>query len=125
MAEGVSILVVDDQPEIRSALRRCLNVSGNTVHEAQSGEEALRVIEEHHIDLVVSDYDMPGMTGLELLQRIRLSEPKLRRILLTGRADVHVAARAINEGSVHRFLLKPWENYDLEGIVNLVARSGD
>ena len=125
MSEGVSILVVDDQPEIRSALRRCLKAGGNTVHEARSGDEALEVVEKHDIDLIVSDYDMPGMTGLELLQRIRIAAPRLRRILLTGRADVHVAARALNEGSVHRFLLKPWENYDLEGIVNLVLRQGD
>lgn len=123
--QGLTILVVDDQPEVRSALRRCLKVGGNTVHEARNGEEALELIRDNDIDLIVSDYDMPGMTGLELLQRVRCSDPRLRRILLTGRADVNVAARALNEGSVHRFLLKPWESYDLEGIINLVVRSRD
>lgn len=117
--KGYSLLIVDDQPEIRSALRRALGSRSNTIFEARGGEEALEVLREHDLDAVVSDYDMPGMNGLDFLQRVRITWPSVRRILLTGRADVHVAARALNEGAVNRFLLKPWDAYELKGIVEL------
>jgi len=125
MTKRLSILVVDDQPEIRAALRRCLNAYGNKILEAGSGEDALSLVKSESIDAVVTDYDMPGMNGLELLKRLRIMKPAMRRILLTGRADVRIAARALNEGCVHRFLLKPWQDYDLEGIVRITLSTAE
>lgn len=114
-----SILVVDDQPEVRVALRRALGTASSTIYEASDAHEALDVVKNTELDMVLSDYEMPGMDGLELLQRIRLTQPSVRRVLLTGRADVKVAVRALNEGAVNRFLLKPWDYYELKGIVEL------
>jgi DNA-binding NtrC family response regulator len=114
-----TILLVDDQRDVRSALRRALFLPGYTIHEANGGAEALEILRAGPIDAVVSDYDMPGIDGMSLLQRVRLQYPATVRILVTGRADLNLAVRALNEGAVHRFFLKPWNNVDLRGIVQM------
>jgi response regulator RpfG family c-di-GMP phosphodiesterase len=119
MNERFSILLVDDERDVRSALRRTLYVPGYTVYEANDGVEALEVLKEVEIHAVVSDYDMPRMDGMALLQRVRILRPDAVRVLITARADLNVAVRAINEGAVHRFLLKPWDRIDVRGIVQM------
>jgi len=114
-----AILVVDDEPEVRKALRRTLRSPDYVVYDVGSAREALDLLKSHVIDLVISDYDMPVMNGIDFLQRVRLTNPSIRRVLLTARADVHTAARVLNEGAAHRLLLKPWSNVDLRGILNL------
>lgn len=119
MSDHYAIVLADDEPEVRAALRRTLYVPGYTIYEASDGEEALAILKEVEIDAVVTDYDMPRLDGMELLQRVRLLRPELVRILITARADLNVAVRAINEGSVHRFILKPWDHLDVRGIVQM------
>ena len=121
MADNYSILIVDDEPDIRGALRRSLN--GYTIHEAGDGVEALDKLRDIEVDAIVSDYNMPRMNGLELLTNARIMYPQVLRILLTARADVHLAVRALNEGSVHRFLLKPWDHIDLRGILRMAIHT--
>src|SRR5262249_56925496 len=75
--------------------------------------QALRLLDRERIDLVVSDLDMPTMSGLDLINRIRISFPHVVRILLTGRGTLDAALRAINDGEVHRFLTKPWDEEEL------------
>jgi DNA-binding response OmpR family regulator len=118
-----TVLLVDDDPEIRAALRRALRGSEYQVIEAPDGETGLAVFRTNPIDIVISDYEMPGMDGLDLLQRVRLQHPRVLRILLTGRADVQVAMRALNEGAANRMLLKPWDQVDLVGTLRIAARA--
>ena len=74
---------------------------------AHSGKEALEILENQPFDVIVSDEKMPGMTGAELLTIIQQKYPLTIRIMLTGQADIQAAAKAINEGKIYRFLIKP------------------
>ncbi len=123
MSAQYTILLVDDEPDIRGALRRSLKDANYEFIEASDGAEALALLRDHDVDAVISDYNMPGMNGLDLLQQIRISQPEVLRLLLTARADVNLAVRALNEGSVHRFLLKPWDHIDLRGIIEMTLHT--
>ncbi len=104
------ILVVDDEEATREALARVLDSAGYTVHTASSGKEALRLADEQPIQLVISDYHMPDMTGIELFMLLRERHPNICRIMVTGQADKDVVVRSINDGEVYRFIQKPWDN---------------
>jgi len=118
-----TLLIVDDDPEVRGALRRALRGSEYAVIEAADGAVGLAIFRTNPVDVVISDYEMPGMDGLELLQRVRLHDPRVLRVLLTGHADLQVAMRALNEGAVNRMLLKPWDHVDLLGTLRIAARA--
>ena len=123
MSNPTSILVVEDDHEVRKALTRLLAEEYDVLQQAADAKHALELLAAHPVDVVVSDYDMPGMSGIELLQQVRIRWPDTLRVLRTGRADVHLAARALNEGAAHRFLLKPWTRFDLVGILQMAAHS--
>ncbi len=123
MTKQLSFLLVDDDHDIRGALRRTLKDPEIILHEASDGVEALAMINELTVDGVISDYDMPRMNGLELLTQVRIVKPAVLRVLLTGRVDMPLAVRALNEGSVHRFLLKPWDHIDLKGILRIALHT--
>ena len=108
------VLLVDDEKNILSSLRRLLKTEGYELILAQSGEEALDIITRTHVDLVVSDMRMPGMTGAELLQNVAREVPDSVRILLTGYADLTSTIEAINSGGIYRYISKPWEDHDLK-----------
>jgi len=113
------ILIVDDEASVRGALRRTLRSEGYEIVEAASGAEGLEVVRSRPVDVIVSDHAMPNMTGLELLRQARLHRPDSLRIILTGQADLDMAVRAINEGAIYRFLLKPWDQIDLRVMLRL------
>jgi DNA-binding NtrC family response regulator len=104
------ILLVDDEDAVRSSLATVLEREGYRVHSADSGEEGLRILKEHPIQLVISDYSMPQMTGVEFLKLVRERYPHILRIMLTGDPNPEVIIRSINEGEVYRFIRKPWDN---------------
>ena len=114
-----TILVVDDEGDVRDALRRTLTSGGYEVWTAACADEAMALMRNQSFDIVMSDYDMPGANGLQLLQRVRIQSPRILRVLLTGNADLQVAVKALNEGAVDRFLLKPWDRFDLNGVLEL------
>lgn len=117
------ILLVDDEPDIRASLKRACRMPEYEILEAEDGIEALEIIKQREVDAVIADYNMPRMDGLTLLQQVRLRNPDVLRMVITARVDVHLAVRAINEGSVHRFFLKPWDNVDLRGILQTALHS--
>jgi CheY-like chemotaxis protein len=107
------LLLVDDEPEILASLRRSLRGEGYELVTTTSPREALEVLAKGGIDLLLSDIDMPEMDGLELIARARRLQPHVARLLLTGDASLRSAVAAINEGEVHRYLLKPWDRKEL------------
>lgn len=101
------ILLVDDEPAILKLLERQLEAHPWELLTATSGEEALAILAREPVDVVLTDDAMPGMSGSRLLTRLRAEYPDVLRILLTGRASVEAAIRAVNEARVFRFLQKP------------------
>jgi signal transduction histidine kinase len=106
------VLVVDDEPLNLRVLRGFLEDRW-TVHEATSGEEALAIIERVPLDVVVADQRMPGMTGVELLEKLRTLRPDVAGIVLTAYTDMASLELAINRAGAFRFLRKPWEPPDI------------
>ena len=106
------VLVVDDEPLNLRVLRGFLEDRW-TVHEATSGEEALAIVEKVPLDVVVADQRMPGMTGVELLERLRTIRPDVAGIVLTAYTDMASLELAINRAGAFRFLRKPWEPRDI------------
>lgn len=108
------ILLVDDEVNVLSALTRALFDEPYQVTCAQSGEEALELIEKIPFKLVVSDERMIGMQGSELLAILKNTHPDTLRILLTGHATLEAAMKAVNQGEIYRFFTKPWNDTDLK-----------
>ncbi len=108
-----TVLLVDDEEPILNSLRRLLRGQPYDVLLATSGEQALAIMAERNIDLVVSDARMPNMDGATLLARIYGLYPDTTRILLTGFADLETIVKAINEGQIHRYIAKPWTDEEL------------
>lgn len=107
---GFSVLAVDDEPNIVSALRRTLRSRGFTVHTALGGAEGLEVLATQPVDAIISDMRMPEMTGAQFLQAARMKMPEAVRILLTGYADISSTIEAVNNGEIFRYLSKPWDD---------------
>ncbi|WP_148861355.1 ATPase, T2SS/T4P/T4SS family [Marinobacter fonticola] len=107
------ILIVDDEPNILSALRRVFARENYAMLFASSGEEALSIMEKEPVELIMTDFMMPGMNGSELLQQVRERWPTTIRLMLTGHANTDAVMGSIREGAVYRFLLKPWNDDDL------------
>lgn len=105
-----SLLLVDDEENILSALARLLRRDGYTLYRANSGEEGLRLLAENDIGVIVSDQRMPQMTGVEFLTRARELRPDTVRIALSGYTDLDSVTDAINRGSIYKFLTKPWDD---------------
>ena len=118
----MKILFLDDEQPVLNAMRRSLRREGYELFFTTDPDEAMRLIGEQKIDVAVSDHLMPDMTGLEFFGLIRRLHSRVVRIMLTGQADMDTTIRAINEGSVHRFLMKPWDDNQLKQILQETAR---
>ncbi|MEA3203291.1 MAG: adenylate cyclase, partial [Thermoplasmata archaeon] len=114
-----TMLAVDDEPDILQALAAYLEatVPGLRVVTAASGPEALAEIEKGKPDIVLSDYKMPGMTGLELLARVARVHPDVPCLMMTAYADSELAMRAVHEARVRQFLTKPVDPQRLAAVV--------
>jgi DNA-binding NtrC family response regulator len=113
-----TILVVDDDDDVGTALSRILGAAGYTVLTAGTGEEGLQTLATHPVQLVISDQNMPGMSGIEFLKLVRERHPHAVRMMLTGDQDPDTVVRSINEGEVYRFIRKPWDNTGLRTMVD-------
>jgi response regulator RpfG family c-di-GMP phosphodiesterase len=112
-AEPATLLFVDDEANILSALKRLFRPLGYRIFTAESGAAGLEVFEQNPIDLVISDMRMPEMNGAEFLEKVRAKWPDAVRILLTGYADVTSTIAAINKGEIYRYIAKPWDDNDI------------
>ena len=106
------IMIVDDEPANLRVLERLFRPEYQVVT-APSGAEALALLEQHDVALLISDQRMPGMTGIELMIRTVDIRPHMVKLLLTGYTDVGALIEALNSGLVYRYLTKPWNNDDL------------
>lgn len=120
--EGFTLLFVDDEPSVLRALQRIFLEEDYKILTATQGEEALRLLDQHRVQLVISDHRMPGMTGAEMLREIKQRYPEIIRIMLTGFADVQSIMGAVNEGAVYKFITKPWNDEDLRLTVSLALQ---
>lgn len=114
MEEGIKILCVDDEKNVLRALTRLFMDDDYEVITAGTGEEALSVLaEQPGIQLIISDYRMPGMDGVEFLRQVNEHWPETIRIVLSGFADTASVVAAINEGQIYKFIPKPWNDDEL------------
>ena len=118
--DGLRVLVVDDEMDIRNGLRKLIATLGATVEVAADGVEALEQFEQEPPDLVLSDLMMPRMTGAELLRAIKERFPSTEVVLLTGFGTIQTAVTCIQDGAAH-FMTKPFDNNE---VVSLVTRLG-
>jgi two-component system probable response regulator PhcQ len=107
------ILLLDDEPNILTALKRVLMDEPYEILDADSGETGLEILQEKPCKVVISDERMPGMGGAEFLSRVKDLYPETVRILLTGYASIDAAMKAVNDGEIYRFFMKPWDDMDL------------
>lgn len=104
------LLCVDDEPSILQSLERLFKAQFEVLA-ATSAAEAFVVLENHRdCAVVISDYRMPGMNGVEFLRQVRQDHPLTSRAILSGQIDLHQVSEAINRHDIHKFFLKPWEN---------------
>lgn len=111
------VLLVDDEARVTQALRRALRQEDYDVMTAASANEALAVLAGEKVDVIVSDEQMPGMSGSELLGVVRREYPETMRIILTGHASLEAAIRSINAAQIFRFLVKPCKGADLAATI--------
>ncbi|MDQ4424695.1 MAG: response regulator [Thalassolituus sp.] len=111
------ILLVDDEENILKSLTRSLGRLDVDITTASSVSDALYILENTDVDLVISDMRMPVADGAELLKTVAEKSPDTLRFLLTGHSDMESTIRAINEGQIHQYLTKPWDDNKLRALI--------
>lgn len=111
------ILIVDDEPANLRALERLFR-EDYEVLTAGSGADALELLRQHDVALLITDQRMPGMTGIELLKSTASLRPRMVRIILTGYTEVEALVEAINCGLVYKYVTKPWKNEEFRILVS-------
>jgi two-component system NtrC family sensor kinase len=108
-----TLLIVDDDEHVRRALRRVLRRAKAKILDAPDAAVALQYLEQEPVQVVVSDYRMPGMSGVEFLREVKERWPRIQRVLLTGQADSTAIEEAVNQSEIFRFIWKPWDDAHL------------
>lgn len=109
----IKIQLVDDEPNILSALRRLLKPQGWEIHTYDTVESALGGLLEHDYAVIVSDYQMPTADGVTYLQFAKQRQPDAIRLVLSAHGDRNSMIKAINQAEVYRYLSKPWDDYEV------------
>ena len=116
--EVLNILIVDDKKEIRDLLEAVLTLNGYSTIKAKNGEEALELLREHKVDLIISDINMPKIDGFTMLPLVKRLYPELPVALMTGYYDIYTEKEALRSGACH-FLTKPFRTQEL---INVIER---
>lgn len=111
-----TILVLDDEPDVVRSVQDLLRLDYKVLG-ATSVEEAMKIMDEHDIHVVMTDQRMPGTSGVEFLSKVRSKHPEAIRLLFTGYADIRAVIDAINHGKVYRYINKPWDPDELQAII--------
>ncbi len=121
-AEKKQVLVADDEPNLRRVLSAQLSRDGFEVHVAEDGEQALKVLADHHIDVVITDLRMPKLDGMELLKRIVADYADIPVIMITAHGTVHTAVEALKVGAFD-YVTKPFDRAEFQSVIAKAARS--
>ncbi len=113
---SATLLIVDDEVRILSALKRTLRREGYRLLTAENAASALRLLEREPVDLVLTDHKMPGMSGLALLAEVVRRWPHVRRVLITGWSE-EVARAELARLGVAALVTKPWEDGELKAVL--------
>ncbi|MFZ5891723.1 MAG: sigma-54-dependent transcriptional regulator [Myxococcota bacterium] len=124
LPERKQILVVDDEPNLRRVLTAQLERDGCDVHTAEDGEQALAILREHHVDLVITDLRMPKLDGMELLRRVVAMDEELPVVMLTAHGTVDNAVEALKTGAFD-YITKPFDQAEVRTIVRKALRTRD
>lgn len=124
MANRHTILVVDDEPDVVRSVKDLLRLDYRVLG-ATSAAEGIKLLQEDEVHIVMTDQRMPEMTGVEFLSRVRGDHPEAIRLLFTGYADIKAVIDAINQGSVYRYIAKPWDPDELQTIIREAVQRYD
>lgn len=106
-----TVLIVDDSPGVRHALRRLFTGAGLNVIDCDTADQAFAIVQQGGVDVVITDECLPKRHGLKLLRLVREARPEVHRILLSG--SIKSAEIEITKDVYHRFFAKPWDNVEL------------
>ncbi len=112
------IVIVDDEIKVLNAVKRLLRKLPYDFEFFSDPEIALEKIKKMSVDVIVVDYRMPGMDGLELLKKLSEAKIDCIKIVMSGEADIHIMAKAINETGIYKFINKPWDPKELVDVIN-------
>jgi two-component system response regulator AtoC len=124
LPERKQILVVDDEPNLRRVLTALLVRDDYDVHAAEDGNQALEILGEHHIDMVLTDLRMPRMDGMELLRHVRAMDEELPVVIVTAHGTVDNAVEALKTGAFD-YITKPFDQTEVRTIVRKALRTRD
>ncbi len=112
-----TLLILDDEEAVVRSLKRLFRKEGYNTLTATRGEEALKLLEQQDVGVILSDQRMPEMTGVEFLSHSREIRPDAVRMVLSGYADIEAVTAAVNHGNIYKFLVKPWDEQILRSHV--------
>lgn len=112
-----TLLLVDDEPNVLTALTRILRPLGYRILTAPDAATAFEILASNQVGVILSDHRMPGMTGVELLSRVKTMYPMTVRMILSGYADISTVTDAIRLGAIYKFMTKPWDQVELCGVL--------
>ena len=122
--DAVGVLIVDDQEMVRGICRQVVESLGYQAFQAESASQALQIIEQQPVDLVLADIKMPGMSGIELLERIKAGNPRIEVIVMTGYASVPSAVQAMKLGAAD-YIVKPFSSEEMKVLLTRLAETLD
>jgi len=124
MVRRHTILVVDDEADVVQSVQDLLRLEYKVIGSNRAGD-AIRILKDQEVHIVMTDQRMPDMTGVEFLCKVRGDNPDAVRLLFTGYADIKAVIDAINQGSVYRYITKPWDPDELQSIIRQASQQYD
>ena len=118
-----TILVVDDEELFLKYIKNMFSGESYTVITASSGKQGLEILKQQSVNMVISEYKIPLMNGLEFLEKVRIIYPDILTIMVTDQPDIKLAIKAINEAGVYKFLLKPWDDIEFKNAIKKTLES--
>jgi DNA-binding NtrC family response regulator len=118
-----TILVVDDEELFIEYIKSMLSSESYNVVTASNGKQGLEILKKQSVNLVISEYKIPLMNGLEFLEKVRIIYPDILTVMVTDQADINLAIKAVNEAGVYKFLLKPLDDIDFKNTIKRTLES--
>lgn len=110
-------ILIDDEPSTLSFMKVAFDIMGTPVLTFSDGAAGLKALESNDVALIITDYTMPSLSGLEVLKKAQEISPDTIRVLMTGDLDLELAVKAVSHGEVYRILRKPWDDIQLKSTV--------